>query len=99
MHLFTQSGKGVGCGWAPPSHRIGNLLPADYASNSQGYAKCTPCFLKFSLPSDWPPAQDVTRPVDSDSDTSSVSDSDEVDTASEDEAITIQDLVKPLVPE
>lgn len=94
VHLFTPLGKAVGCGWSPASHRWTALLQADCYHDESAYLRCTPCLAKYTYPSFWQAAPSTSNPVESASDTSTVSNYDDVDTASEAEAVGIHDLFR-----
>ena len=50
VHLLTQEGKAVGCGWEPPSTKALDLSPEDFSHELDSYAQCNRCFKRCSYP-------------------------------------------------
>lgn len=92
IHLLTDDGVAVGCGWRPKSGKVEDLRQDDFIREKDIYGKCTRCFKNHSLPSSWTddPSKLAEAPADSDSSLSSGSDTDDsVDTESENEGIPL----------
>ena len=53
VHLLTQEGKAVGCGWEPPSTKALDLSPEDFSHELDSYAQCNRCFKRCSYPKEW----------------------------------------------
>ena len=53
VHLLTQEGKAVGCGWEPPSTKALDLSPEDFINELDSYAQCNRCFKRYSYPKEW----------------------------------------------
>ena len=53
VHLFTQEGKAVGCGWEPPATKALDLSPQDFINDLDSYAQCNRCFKKYTFPREW----------------------------------------------
>ena len=47
VHLLTQEGKAVGCGWEPPSTKALDLSPEDFRKELDSYAQ------EYSYPKEW----------------------------------------------
>ena len=53
VHLLTQEGKAVGCGWEPPSTKALDLSPEDFINELDSYAQCNRCFKRYPYPKEW----------------------------------------------
>eukprot|EP00435_Cladocopium_sp_Y103_P059424 s598_g21.t1 len=92
IHLLTDEGVAVGCGWRPKAGAITELTHLDFSREPKAYGKCTRCFKGHSFPATWTQEEEVVADahLDSSSDPDTGSDTDDsVDTGSEQEGVQL----------
>jgi hypothetical protein len=96
LHLFSQQGKGIGCGWSGLS-KCQNVSYEDYDRERELHRTCALCFRLYTFPTNFQ-IQKLTNDEEAQdpSDPSSPSESDHsVDTDSDEEAVLVQSLSEP----
>eukprot|EP00435_Cladocopium_sp_Y103_P020490 s1944_g5.t1 len=79
VHLLTQEGRAIGCGWEPPATKALDLDPKDFINEYDSYAQCNRCFKNHTFPEDWHQEAVELQQVVSDDSISLSSGSDTVD--------------------
>eukprot|EP00435_Cladocopium_sp_Y103_P032093 s2216_g8.t1 len=66
IHLLTDDGVAVGCGWRPKAGAITELTHLDFSREPEAYGKCTRCFKGHTFPATWSQDEEVVAdaPVD-----------------------------------
>ena len=97
VHLLTQEGKAVGCGWEPPTTKALDLSPQDFINDLDSYAQCNRCFKKYTFPREWHDEIVQAQGTISDESLSSLSSGsdtlDSIDTDSDNEKTSGQALI------
>eukprot|EP00435_Cladocopium_sp_Y103_P061100 s965_g22.t1 len=99
IHLLTDEGVAVGCGWRPKAGAITELTHLDFPREPEAYSKCTRCFKGHTFPATWTQDEEVVAdaPLASSSDPGTGSETDDsVDTGSGQEGEDVDKLNKGL---
>ena len=98
VHLLDTHGRTIGCGWTPNLARVTELSVDDYVADIDSHICCERCFKNHTFPKTWglPGSPDAPLPEEAPSASSPDSDDsltdESVDTASEEEKITVETL-------
>ena len=94
VHLLDTHGRTIGCGWTPNLARVTELSVDDYVADIDSHICCERCFKNHTFPKTWglPGSPDAQAPSASSPDSDDSLTDESVDTASEEEKITVETL-------